>query len=46
MSRGKAPGNHWTGGWVGSRTGPDEVMKRKKIPDPAGNQTSIIQLAA
>jgi hypothetical protein len=23
------PGTHWIGGWVGPRTGPDDVEKRK-----------------
>jgi hypothetical protein len=28
------PGTHWTGGWVGPRTGLDEVEKRKILPIP------------
>jgi len=31
--REKAPGNHWIGVWVGSRTVLDAVVKRK-IPNP------------
>jgi len=27
--RERAPGNHWTGGWVGPRAGLDMVVKRK-----------------
>jgi hypothetical protein len=27
--RGKGPGTHWIGGWVGSKTGLDDVEKRK-----------------
>jgi hypothetical protein len=28
----KAPGTHWVGGWVGSRTSLDDVEKRKILP--------------
>jgi hypothetical protein len=28
----RAPGTHWTGGWVGPRTGLDDVEKRKFLP--------------
>jgi hypothetical protein len=39
--RERAPGTHWTGGWVGPRAVPDAVVKRK-IPDPRreSNQSS------
>jgi hypothetical protein len=33
-----APGTQWTGGWVGTGDGLGAVVKRK-IPNPAGNQT-------
>jgi hypothetical protein len=29
-----APGNHWIGGWVGPRTGLDDVEKRQFLPTP------------
>jgi hypothetical protein len=32
----KDSGAHWTGGWVGPRTGLDMKAKRKKSPAPAG----------
>jgi len=31
--RGKSPGNHWIGGWLGPRAGLDAMAKRK-IPYP------------
>jgi hypothetical protein len=34
----RAPGTHWIGGWVGPRTGLDDVEKRK-ILDPTGTRT-------
>jgi hypothetical protein len=41
----RAPGNHWMGGWVGTRTGLDAVEKRKiscrcweTNPDPSAVQ--------
>jgi hypothetical protein len=30
----KAPGTHWIGGWVGPRTGLDEVERRKFLTLP------------
>jgi hypothetical protein len=30
--RGKSPGAHWMGGWVGSGAGLDASEKRKKVP--------------
>jgi hypothetical protein len=30
----RAPGNHWVGGWVGPRTGLDDVEKRKFLTLP------------
>jgi hypothetical protein len=34
----RAPGNHWTGGWVDTRASLDAVAKRKNpIIAPAGN---------
>jgi hypothetical protein len=30
----RVPGTHWTGGWVGLRTGPDAMEKRKILPLP------------
>jgi hypothetical protein len=30
----RAPGTHWIGGWVGPRTGPDDVEKRKFLTLP------------
>jgi hypothetical protein len=32
-SRDRVPGPHWIGGWVGPRTVPDAVVKRR-IPSP------------
>jgi hypothetical protein len=32
----KAPGTHWIGGWLGPKTGLDEV---EKILDPTGTRT-------
>jgi hypothetical protein len=32
--QGRAPGIHWIGGWVGPRTGLDDVEKRKFLPLP------------
>jgi hypothetical protein len=29
-----APGTHWIGGWVGHRTGLDDVEKRKFLTPP------------
>jgi hypothetical protein len=39
IPRGRAPGTHWTWGWVGLRAGLDAVVK-KKLPAPAGTRTS------
>jgi hypothetical protein len=36
----KAPGTHWVGDCVGSRTGLDAVLKRK-ISDSMGNQNPL-----
>jgi hypothetical protein len=36
--KGRAPGTHWIGGWVGPRAILDAVVKRK-IPSPSGNRT-------
>jgi hypothetical protein len=49
-SRGKDPGTHWTGGWVGPRAGLDAGARRKIIsphrgsdPDrPARSQDTIL----
>jgi hypothetical protein len=30
----RAPGTHWIGGWVGPRTGMDDMEKRKFLPVP------------
>jgi hypothetical protein len=30
--RGKAPGTHWTGGWVGSSVSLDNVERKKILP--------------
>jgi hypothetical protein len=30
----KAAGTHWIGGWMGPRTGLDDVEKRKFLPPP------------
>jgi hypothetical protein len=30
----RAPGNHWIGGWLGPRTGMDDVEKRKFLIMP------------
>jgi hypothetical protein len=37
--RERVPGTHWTGGWVGPRTGLDAVVKRK-IPCQDSNPRS------
>jgi hypothetical protein len=37
-----ALGTHWTGCWVGTRTGLDTAVKRK-IPSPAGNRNPVVQ---
>jgi hypothetical protein len=34
-SRERAPGTHWTGGWVGPRAGLDDVDRRIILPLPA-----------
>jgi hypothetical protein len=34
----RAPGTHWTGGWVGLRTSLDD-MERRKILSPTGTRT-------
>jgi hypothetical protein len=45
--RGKAPGTHWTRGWVGPRGGLDVVEKVKILPLPQFEpRTSSLQLAA
>jgi hypothetical protein len=33
----RPPGTHWIGGWVGPRTGLDDVGKRKFLPLPDSN---------
>jgi hypothetical protein len=38
--RGKGPGTHWTGGWVGPRAGVDTDVEEKSLAS-AGNRTSI-----
>jgi len=46
--RGRAPGTHWIGGWVGPRTVLDAVVKRK-IPSPrrqSNPRTLIVQPVA
>jgi hypothetical protein len=40
--RGKDPGTHWTGGWVGPRAGLD-AGARKKSSAPVGDRTPIVQ---
>jgi hypothetical protein len=43
--RERAPGTHWTGGWVGPRAVPDAMVKRK-IPSPhreSNPRTLIVQ---
>jgi hypothetical protein len=44
----KAPGTHWTGGWVGSRVVLDAVVKRKtRSPRRESNlRTPIVQSVA
>jgi len=40
----RAPGTHWTGGWVGPKAGLEAVAKRKiPITAPAGNWTAAVQ---
>jgi hypothetical protein len=44
----RAPGSHWIGGWVGSRTGLDALVKRK-IPSPrreSNARTPIVEPVA
>jgi hypothetical protein len=31
---GRSPGTHWIGGWVGPRTGLDDMERRKILPKP------------
>jgi hypothetical protein len=33
----RASSNHWTGGWMGPRAGPEGVEKRKIPSSPAGS---------
>jgi hypothetical protein len=47
-ARGRAPGTHWIGGWVGPRAVLDTVVKRK-IPSPrreSNPRTPIVQPVA
>jgi hypothetical protein len=39
--RGRAPGTHWIGGWVGSRAGLNMVSKRK-IPSPRKESNLVL----
>jgi hypothetical protein len=39
MPRERAPGTHWTGGWVGPKAGMDNMQKRKFLP-PLGYSNS------
>jgi len=39
--RERAPGTHWTEGWLGPRAGID--MAKRNIPASAGNQTPVVQ---
>jgi hypothetical protein len=42
-SRERAPGTHWIGGWVGPRTGLDD-MEKKRVPYRDSNfDTSAVQ---
>jgi hypothetical protein len=41
-TRGKDPGTHWIGGWVGPRAGLDAGARRKSSA-PAGDRTPIVQ---
>jgi len=43
-ARGRAPGTHWIGGWVGPRAGLDAIANRK-IPAPPGNVTPDVESA-
>jgi hypothetical protein len=43
--RERAPGAHWTGGWVEPKAGMDIVKKRKSLA-PARNQTLIPLLSS
>jgi hypothetical protein len=48
IPRERAPGTHWTGGWVRPRAGLDAVVKRK-IPSPrreSNPRTPIVQPVA
>jgi hypothetical protein len=48
IPRGRAPGNHWVGGWVSPKAGLDAVVKRK-IPSPrqeSNPRTPIVQPVA
>jgi hypothetical protein len=41
------PGTHWTGGWVGSRAGLDDVEKRNSLPYLGSNSDpSVVQPVA
>jgi hypothetical protein len=41
----RAPGAHWTGGWVGPRAGLDAMENRKSVAF-ASNRTPTMQLDA
>jgi hypothetical protein len=41
--RGKDPGTHWTGGWVGPRAGLDAEAGRK-ILSSVGDRTPVVQI--
>jgi hypothetical protein len=43
----RAPGTHWIGGWVGLRTGLDDVEKKEFLPLPDSNSDlSVVQPVA
>jgi hypothetical protein len=45
LTLGKEPGTHWTGGWVGRRSGL-EAEAIEKSSAPTVNQTLVVQSVA
>jgi hypothetical protein len=41
----RASGTHWIGGWVGPRTGLDDVERRKILPLPELELGLLVRLA-
>jgi hypothetical protein len=39
----RAPGTNWIGGWVGSRTGLDDIEKRENVPLASNSDPLLVQ---